>query len=300
MKVFVILGPTAVGKTELSLTLAEYLGSPIISADSRQMFRDIPIGTAAPTAEEQSRVHHYFVGNLGLEDNYNASQFEKDSLALLDTLPGPAALVSGGSMLYIDALCNGIDEMPDILPDIRENLRLRYEENGLECLVAELRLLDPQYFAQCDLRNQVRVIHALEICYQTGRPFSSFRRKEKKARPHEFIKIGLTRPREELFDRINRRVDIMVKNGFIAEARRVFPFKHLNSLNTVGFKEIFQYINGEWELPFALDRMRKNTRVYAKKQMTWFQRDADIHWFHPDDKEAILEFVKTKLNESGN
>lgn len=283
----------------MSLQLAEHLNSPVVSADSRQMFRDIPIGTAAPTVEEQSRVRHFFVGNLGLEDTYNASQYEKDALALLDNLSGPAALVSGGSMLYIDALCNGIDEMPDILPEIRENLKRRFEQNGLDDLLPELRLLDPDYYAQCDLKNHVRVIHALEVCYQTGRPFSSFRRNEKKSRPHEFIKIGLTRPREELFDRINRRVDIMVKEGFIEEARRVMPFRNLNSLNTVGFKEIFRYLDGEWELPFALDRMRKNTRVYAKKQMTWFQRDDSIHWFHPDDTEAILQFVNAKLNKSG-
>lgn len=273
------------------------------------MFRDIPIGTAAPTAEEQSRVVHHFVGNLGLEDYYSASRYESEALKVIEAHFATGAqniLLSGGSMMYIDAVCKGIDEMPDIREDIRQQLKDEYAAQGLQPLVEELQRLDPEYAAKCDLHNHVRVIHALEICRQTGQTYTSLRARDNNirrseqhdnshARPFRIVKIGLDRPREELFDRINRRVTKMVEDGFIDEARSVLPWRQYNSLNTVGYKEIFNYLDGIWPLDMALDRIRKNTRVYAKKQLTWFRRDEDIHWFHPDDIDDILDFVRQHI-----
>lgn len=309
---FVLLGPTAVGKTDVSLALAKHLECSIISADSRQMFRDIPIGTAAPTAEEQSRVEHHFVGQLSLDDYYSASVYEEQALECIDSIfsrqhaehPGCVgrALLSGGSMMYIDAVCQGIDHMPDIRPEVRAAVKADYAAYGLDHLVAELQRLDPEYAGRCDLHNHVRVIHALEICRQTGTTYTSFRQRDTQAcsaddaagapkRTFRIVKIGLDRPREELFDRINQRVSNMVEQGFVEEARRVLPWREANSLNTVGFKEMFRCLDGEWPLDFTLDRIRKNTRVYAKKQLTWFRRDPSIHWFHPDELQSILQFV---------
>ena len=281
----VILGPTGVGKTELSLQIAEQFGSCIISADSRQFYRDIPIGTAAPTPDQLARVKHYFVGTLGLEDYYSAAQYETDTLQLLAQLfkQQEVVVMSGGSMMYIDAVCNGIDDIPTVTDETRQLMRSRYEAEGLESLVSELRLLDPAYYECVDRKNTARVLHALEICYQTGHTFTSFRTGKKKPRPFNIIKVGLNRPRPELFDRINHRVSAMMDEGLLDEVQRVLPFRNCNSLNTVGYKELFNYLDGEWELDFALDRMRKNTRVYAKKQLTWFNRDESVCWFHPEE-----------------
>ena len=281
----VILGPTGVGKTELSLQIAEQFGSCIISADSRQFYRDIPIGTAAPTPDQLARVKHYFVGTLGLEDYYSAAQYETDTLQLLAQLfeQQEVVVMSGGSMMYIDAVCNGIDDIPTVTDETRQLMRSRYEAEGLESLVSELRLLDPAYYECVDRKNTARVLHALEICYQTGHTFTSFRTGKKKPRPFNIIKVGLNRPRPELFDRINHRVSAMMDEGLLDEVQRVLPFRNCNSLNTVGYKELFNYLDGEWELNFALDRMRKNTRVYAKKQLTWFKRDESVCWFHPEE-----------------
>lgn len=290
---FVLSGPTAVGKTELSLRLAEHLDCPILNADSRQMFRELPIGTAAPTAAEQARVPHYFVGNLGLEDYYSAARYEEEALALMEELfqTHDHLLMSGGSMMYVDAVCKGIDDIPAISPEVRAEVLARFEREGLDRMLAELRLADPVYYAEVDLRNHKRVVHALEVIYQSGKSFSSFRTGQRKERPFRVVHLGLERPRPELFDRINRRTTMMVEAGFIEEARRVFPYRHCNSLNTVGYKEMFRYIDGEWELDFALDRIRKNTRVYAKKQMTWLAKNSDIRWFHPDEMNAVLQYV---------
>ena len=276
----VLLGPTAVGKTELALSLAEALGSPIINADSRQIYRDLPIGTAAPTTAQQARVRHYFVGTLGISDYYSAARYETDVLTLCEELfrTHDILLLSGGSMMYIDAVCRGIDDIPTIEPEVRQQLRQRYETEGLRPLLAELRLLDPEYYAMADLRNTRRILHALEVCYQTGRTFTSFRTATHKQRPFHIMKIGLRRQRADLFQRINSRVDQMITDGFLDEARRMLPYRNENALNTVGYKELFQVLDGTWELPFAVERIKKNTRVYAKKQMTWFSRDPDIHW----------------------
>ena len=275
-----VIGPTGIGKTDYAIQLAQKYDCPILNADSRQLYRDIPIGTAAPTAEEQARVKHYFVGTLDLEDYYSAAQYEHDALLLMEELfkTHDTLVMSGGSMMYVDAVCKGIDDIPTVDEDTRALLKQRYETEGLEPLVAELRLLDPAYYDVCDKRNPKRVVHALEICYMTGRTFTSFRVRREVQRPFRIEKIGLQRPREILFERINRRVDNMVEQGLLDEARRVFPFRCCNSLNTVGYKELFHYFDGDWELDFALEKIRRNSRVYAKKQMTWFKKDDDVTW----------------------
>lgn len=293
-----IIGPTGVGKTELSLQLAEFFCTSILNADSRQLYRDIPIGTAAPTIEEMQRVPHYFVGTLGLQDYYSAAQYETDAITLLDQLfrDRDVVLLSGGSMMYIDAVCHGIDDIPTIDELTRERMRERYEREGLEPLQNELRLLDPEYYQICDIRNPKRVVHALEICYMTGRTYTSFRRNAHKERPFRIIKIGLQREREELYRRIGLRVDQMVEQGLIEEARRVLPFRDCNSLNTVGYKELFRYFDGEWDLDFALEKVKRNTRVYSRKQVTWFKKDGKVAWFHPSAVEEIRLFIKKELS----
>lgn len=293
-----IIGPTGVGKTELSLQLAEFFRTSILNADSRQLYRDIPIGTAAPAIEEMQRVPHYFVGTLGLQDYYSAAQYETDAITLLDQLfrDRDVVLLSGGSMMYIDAVCHGIDDIPTIDELTRERMRERYEREGLEPLQNELRLLDPEYYQICDIRNPKRVVHALEICYMTGRTYTSFRRNAHKERPFRIIKIGLQREREELYQRIGLRVDQMVEQGLIEEARRVLPFRDCNSLNTVGYKELFRYFDGEWDLDFALEKVKRNTRVYSRKQVTWFKKDGKVAWFHPSAVEEIRLFIKKELS----
>ena len=289
----VLLGPTGVGKTALSFALAEWLGSPILSADSRQLYAEIPIGTAAPTEEEFARVKHYFIGTHKLTDYYSAAQYEIDVLKLSEELfkTHEALLLTGGSMMYIDAVCKGIDDIPTVDDITRRTLLDRYEKEGLEPLVDELRLLDPEYYRIVDLKNPKRVIHALEICYMTGRTYTSFRTQTAKERPFRIIKIGLRREREELYDRINRRVDQMVADGLVDEARRVYPFRHLNSLNTVGYKELFTHFDGDCTLEFAIEKIKQNSRIYSRKQMTWFRRDDSIRWFHPEEKDEILNYL---------
>ena len=298
MKTLVVLqGPTGVGKTELSLSLAEWLHTPILSADSRQLYRDIPVGTAAPTAEQLQRVKHYFVGTLDLHEYYSAARYESEALAVLERefATRDVALACGGSMMYLDALCQGIDDIPTIDDETRRQMKLRYETEGLEPLQRELRLLDPEYYAQCDVRNPKRVVHALEICYMTGRTYTSFRVRRQQQRPFNIIKVGLMRERADLFDRINRRVDQMVADGLLDETRRVLPYRECNALNTVGYKELFRHFEGEWTLDFALEKIRRNTRVYAKKQMTWFKRDAAVRWFHPSEEDAIRKCIAENL-----
>lgn len=298
-KLFVLIGPTGVGKTELSLSMAEFLRTPIINADSRQLYKDLPIGTAAPTEAQQKRVKHYFVGTLQLTDYYSAAQFESDVISLLDVLykEHPFALMSGGSMMYIDAVCNGIDDIPTVDKETRDLIMERYQQEGLARLSNELRLLDPDYYAIVDLKNPKRILHALEICYMTGKPYSSFRTHIKKERPFEIIKIGLRREREELYERINRRVDEMIQDGLVEEARKVMGYRYTNALNTVGYKEIFQYIDGNWSLEEAVEKIKQNTRIYSRKQMTWYKKDSEIHWFHPDNDKEIKKFLEIALND---
>ncbi len=297
-KLIVLIGPTGGGKTELSLSLAEFLHTPIINADSRQLFRDLPIGTAAPTPEQQKRVKHYFVGTLGLTDYYSAAQYEADVMELLADLytDQPCALLTGGSMMYIDAVCKGIDDIPTVDEETRRMMLERYEETGLEQLCKELKLLDPVYYECVDHKNPKRVIHALEICYMTGKPYSSFCSGQAKQRPFDIIKIGLHREREELYERINRRVDEMIEQGLVEEVKRVKDFRHTNALNTVGYKEIFNYLDGTWTLETAIEKIKQNSRIYSRKQMTWFRRDSGIRWFHPEnEKDAVLQTVSEAI-----
>lgn len=289
----IILGPTGVGKTELSLQIAEKFGSPILSADSRQIYRDIPICTAAATAEQQARVKHYFVGTHALEDSFSAAQFEIDSLALMNELfvEHDTLVMTGGSMMYIDAVTKGIDDMPNVDPDVRASVREQYNENGLDFMLAQLKLLDPDYYARVDKRNTQRVIHGVEMCISTGRPFSSFHTGERKQRPFRIVQIGLCRERQELYQRIDARVRQMLADGLVDEARRVLPLRHLNSLNTVGMKEMFMFFDGIYTLEQAEERICHNTHIYSKKQMTWFKRDKDINWFHPEETGKIFAFL---------
>lgn len=279
-KLIILLGPTGVGKTELSLQMAEELETEIISCDSRQMYREMKIGTAAPTEKELKRVPHHFIGHLSIHDYYSCGRFEIDALAKCNELfqKHDTVIMTGGSMLYIDAVCKGIDDIPNIDEELRQSLLERYQNEGIENIRQELKILDPDYYKIVDLQNHKRIIHALEVCIQSGKTYSSFRSETKKERPFIIEKIGLNRPREILYNRINERVDIMMENGLLEEARNLYPFKGLNALNTVGYKELFNYFDGTWTLDFAIQMIKQNSRRYAKKQLTWFNRDPEIAW----------------------
>jgi tRNA dimethylallyltransferase len=289
----VVTGPTGVGKTEATLRLAERFDVPVINADSRQIFSEIPIGTAAPTATQQARVRHYFVGNHHLEDYYSASLFEEDVLKIINEASSKVSLLSGGSMMYIDAVCKGIDDIPTIRPEVRQEMMQLLESEGLEKMCELLHEWDPEHWAVVDRNNPRRVIHALEICKQTGRTYTSFRSNTIKERPFNIIKIGLNRDRETLYQRINQRVLQMIDDGMIEEAQRVYPKRMLNSLNTVGYKELFEYLDGLTTLDEAIFKIQSNTRRYARKQLTWYKRDAEMTWFSPDNIEEILNYLST-------
>lgn len=300
----VVLGPTGVGKTELCLRIAEHYGTPIINADSRQIFAELPIGTAAPTLEQQQCVRHYFVGSHHLDDYYNAALFEQDVLSLLDRLfsgqadgtPHDIAIMAGGSMMYIDAVCNGIDDIPTVNDETRAIMKRRLQQEGLPALAAELQRLDPEHWAIVDLQNPRRVVHALEICHMTGKPYSSFCTNSHKQRPFRIIKIGLTRPREELYERINQRVVQMMADGLEQEARTVYPLQGLNALNTVGYKELFAYFDGKIPREEAIRQIQSNTRRYMRKQMTWFKKDETTIWLPPDNVEYILKTIDAAIS----
>lgn len=290
----VITGPTAVGKTTLCLDIASSFGIPIINADSRQIYRELRIGTAAPTEEQLRQVRHYFVGILGLDDYYNASLYEQQVMELTRQLFATSdyALLSGGSMMYIDAVCNGIDDIPTVDDDTRRLMKQRLATEGLEALCEELKRLDPEHYDIVDRQNPRRVVHALEICHMTGRTYTSFRTNSRKERPFNIRKVALSRPREELYQRINARVDQMMADGLLDEARALLPRRSLNALNTVGYKEMFNYFDGVWTLDEAVERMKGNTRRYARKQLTWFKKDPEVKWFTPDDKENIINYLQ--------
>ena len=301
-KLIVITGPTAVGKTDLCMEIARQFDIPIINADSRQLFRQLPIGTAQPTKEQLARVRHYFVGTLDIQDYYSASKYEQDVMKLLQQLFADSeyALLSGGSMMYIDAVCNGIDDIPTVDDETRALMKHRLAEEGLEALVEELKQLDPEHYELVDRQNPRRVVHALEICHMTGKTYTSFRKadQEKKTsgsrgqqRPFDIIKIGLNREREELYNRINSRVDQMMADGLLKEAETMLPYRGANALNTVGYKELFNYFDGIWDLTEAVERIKGNTRRYARKQLTWFKRDQQMRWFHPEDQESIMNYI---------
>ena len=298
----VIIGPTAVGKTALCLDLAQHFGIPIINADSRQIYKELKIGTASPTDEQLAKVKHYFVGSLSLNDYYSASLFEQQTMEILERefAKSDYALMVGGSMMYIDAVCNGIDDIPTVDDVTRETLKSRLANEGLEPLVEELKQLDPEYYEIVDKQNPRRVVHGLEICLMTGKTYTSFRKREKKQRPFRIIKIGLNRDREELYDRINQRVDQMMDEGLLDEARNLYPMRHMNALNTVGYKEMFAYFDGTWTLEEAVERIKGNTRRYARKQLTWYKKDEQIRWFHPDEKENIISYISQDYEQRNN
>lgn len=294
----VLVGPTGVGKTEISLKLAEMLNCPILSSDSRQLYRELKIGTAAPTEEQLRRAKHYFIGSQSIFDVYNAGQYEQDVLQLLEKLfqERNTVLLVGGSMMYIDAVCRGMDQIPSVDNDTREFWMNQYQHFGIEYLRQELKRMDPVHFDEVDLKNPKRMLHALEICTITGKPYSDLRTGQSKTRPFNIVKIGLNRPRTELYERINKRVDIMIQDGLIDEAKQFYPYRHLNTLNTVGYKELFQFFDGTWTQDFALAMIKQDSRRYAKRQLTWFNRDKDIHWFYADDTQDMIDFVKNKIN----
>ena len=305
-----ILGPTGVGKTELSLRVAEHFGSPILSCDSRQIYRAIPIGTAAPTAEERARVKHYFIATHELNEDYNAGQYERDAIALMEELfrAHDILVMTGGSMLYADAVCNGLDDLPAVPDKIRKKVTLLYQEKGLVWLQSEVQRLDPAYWNEVDRQNPARLIHCVELCLTTGKPYSSLLSKKPTSssrqpinnRPFRILKIGLERPREELYDRINRRVEQMIADGLVEEAKAVWPMRHLNSLQTVGYRELFAHFDGEYDLARAIELIQQNSRHYAKRQMTWFRRDNTIHWLNANDTyEKNIHLIDDLLRADG-
>lgn len=299
----IVLGPTGVGKTELCLQLAEHLGTPVINADSRQIFAELPIGTAAPSKEQQRRVKHFFVGNHHIQDYYNASMYEEDVLKLLPQIfhsHSHRALLSGGSMMYIDAVCKGIDDIPTVDEHTRTLMKQRLSGEGLPTLVAELKRLDPEHWEIVDKKNPRRVIHALEICHMTGRTYTSFRTNQIKRRPFNIIKIGLDRDREELYERINNRVLKMMEEGLEDEAKALYPLRGLNALNTVGYKELFAFFDGSINREEAVRQIQSNSRRYMRKQFTWFKHDEQIRWFHPDNIKEIINYLDCRLQNEIN
>lgn len=292
-----ILGPTGVGKTELCLEIAAYYHSPIINADSRQIFAELPIGTAAPTAHQQRRATHFFVGSHHVGDYYSAAMYEQEVTDLLQKLfiEHDVIVMSGGSMMYIDAVCKGIDDLPTIDETTREHFKQKLKTEGLASLVEQLKVVDPEYWSIVDKQNPRRVVHALEICHITGKPYSSFRKNKKKERPFHIVKIGLDRPREEMYARINHRVIEMMQQGLEEEARALYPHRELNALNTVGYKELFAYMDGAIPIEEAVRQIQSNTRRYMRKQLTWFKKDRDIHWFSPDNIEDILNCIDKNI-----
>ena len=297
---YVLLGPTGVGKTALGIRIARHLGCPVISADSRQIYNEMPVGTAAPAEKLRAEIEHYFIATHSVTDYYSASLFEEDAISLINKLyeTYDCLLLCGGSMLYIDAVCQGIDDMPTVTHEIRDALWKQYFETGLDPILDELKNADPIHYEEVDRKNHRRVIHALEICRMTGKPYSSFRTRKQKKRPFKICKIGLIRERTELFDRINKRVDEMMDNGFVEEAKRLYPMRGLNALNTLGYKELFAYFDRAYTLPEAIEKIKRNTRIYARKQITWFKRDPEINWFNPDNEYDIINYIDKAIFDS--
>ena len=293
----VLLGPTGVGKTDLSIELARHYRTSVISCDSRQIYKEMNIGTAVPEREQLAAVPHFFIQTVSVRDYFNCWEFEQQALRKIRELfeERDVVVMAGGSMMYIDAVCKGIDEMPTIDDEVRASVKEMFERDGIEALRLLLKKLDPEWYARVDLKNGKRVMHALEVCLMTGKPYSSFLTRSVKEREFNIVKIGLNREREELFDRINRRVDIMVESGMEEEARALYPLRHLNALNTVGYKEWFDYFDGKFDREEAIRLIKRNTRRYAKKQLTWYRNDSDIHWFHPSQKEEIRSILNSLI-----
>ena len=294
----VLTGPTGIGKTDVGIKIAKHFNTEIISSDSRQIFKELTIGTAVPGANELTAVKHHFIQTHSIEENYNASRFENDTLHLINSIfkKHDLVLMVGGSMLYIDAVCNGIDIMPDVDPEIRKLLKDKFENEGLESLRFLLKKLDPDYYNSVDLKNPNRLIHALEICIMTGKPYSSFRSNPKKNRSFSIIKIGLNCERKELHNRINSRVDQMIDAGLEHEARNLYHLKHLNSLNTVGYRELFAFFDGETTREKAIELIKRNSRRYARKQLTWFRNDTEMNWFNTEQPDEIITFIENQIS----
>ncbi|MCF6332291.1 MAG: tRNA (adenosine(37)-N6)-dimethylallyltransferase MiaA [Draconibacterium sp.] len=299
LTLIVLTGPTGIGKTNAGIKIAQYFNTEIVSCDSRQIFKELRIGTAVPSVSELSSVKHHFIHSHSITENFNASRYEMEAMKLLKTLfkQYNTVLLVGGSMLYIDAICKGIDIMPDVDPEIRDSFKTQLEKEGLESLRLQLKKQDPDYYKIVDLKNPARIVHALEICLMTGKPYSSFRSNPNKKRPFSIVKIGLNCEREILHKRINKRVDLMMQNGLAEEARSVYKLKHLNSLNTVGYRELFAYFDGDISLEKATELIKRNSRRYARKQLTWFRKDPKMKWFVPGEIQEIIEYVENKINE---
>lgn len=295
-----VIGPTAVGKTDICIRLAQHFNTPIINADSRQIYKELNIGTASPSPEEKRQAKFLFVDKLSVSDYYSAARYEQDALEAINRIftDHDITVLSGGSMMYVDAVTKGIDDIPTIDDATRTFMREHLEKEGLEPLVKELSILDPDYYKAVDRKNVRRIVHALEICYATGKPYSSFRTNSSKSRPFKIIKVGLSRPRQELYERINARVDNMFEEGLLDEAQKLYPLRHLNALNTVGYNELFRFFDGTMTLSEAKEKIKRNTRVYAKKQITWYKRDEEISWFHPDEYTSILKFISKERYEN--
>jgi tRNA dimethylallyltransferase len=296
----VVLGPTGVGKSDISIQLAKHYRTEIISADSRQFYKELCIGTAVPSKRDLNEIPHHFIQNKSIHDYYNVSSFEVESLELLDTLFNRInpVILTGGSMLYLDTICNGIDDIPTVDVDTRKDVIEWYERNGIDALRNRLQELDPDYYTIVDLNNPKRMLHAVEICQMTGKTFSSYRTNSPKERPFMIIKIGINQDRSILYERINQRVLKMIDSGLVDEARKVYPFRELNSLNTVGYKELFSYFDGACSLEEAIDLIQRNSRKYARKQLTWFRRDLQIAWFEPGQLSDIIEYIDCKMDRS--
>lgn len=293
----VIVGPTGSGKTALSLSVAQHYACPIISTDSRQFYRGIPIGTAQPTAEEQAAVEHHFIASHALEDDFNCGAYEVAALKRLEELflKHDVVVAVGGSGLYIKALTDGMDDLPEVSSELRQSLSARLQSEGLEALAEELKALDPAFYEMVDRKNPARVLRALEVCIATGKPYSSLRTGVRRERDFNIIKIGTQMDREVLYERIDRRVDIMIDEGLEQEARAVYDKRHLNSLQTVGYREMFDYFDGTTTRDKAIELIKRNSRRYAKRQMTWFRRDEEIAWFEPSDCDKILQYIDSKI-----
>ena len=291
----VVLGPTAIGKTAFAIRLAQYYNAEIISADSRQFYHEMRIGTAYPDPEELAAAKHHFVGNLSIGDTYNVARYEEEVLALLDTLyeKQDVAILSGGSGLYIDAVCKGIDDLPDHDPKLRQSLKEEMKRIGLGAFAEKLKLLDPEYYEVVDLNNPNRLLRAVEVCLQTGSTYTALRKNTNKPRPFRMIKVGLNTERDILFDRIAERVDRMMEKGLLEEVKKLLPYRDHNALNTVGYKELIAHLDGAVSLELAVEKIKTNTRRYAKRQLTWFKRDEEIRWFEPTDLSGVIEWISS-------
>lgn len=292
-----VVGPTAVGKTDLCINLAKKFDTEILSSDSRQFYREMEIGTAKPTQKELKLVPHHFVNSLSIHEDYDVKMFEKDAITLLEQLfkEKKSVIMTGGSGLFADAVTKGLDDMPEVHKEVRQRVIFDYQEKGLSYLQREVEKLDPEYYAVVDQKNPQRLMRALEVCLGTGKPFSSFRKRKEKIRPFQILKIGLDRDREEIYDRIDRRMDQMLESGLIEEAEQLFPFRHLNALQTVGYQELFGYLEGKYDKEEAIRLLKRNSRRYAKRQLTWFRKDSEIRWFHPDSVDAIYAYIESQM-----